>query len=222
MNVVLHIKKKWRKPVGLTAAEAEEEEADEADDATGEDPDEARLNAPARNKATIPTRVPDDIPYTRQALFDLLKFMEYSTDRKVYETAWQRLQETFSDQTAILNYLKTYYVDDDEKIVAKWAAHQICKTLNFGLRTTSSTERMHRKLKTYLGHGMGNLLYLIEAIYEVLTDTARDFRLEEARQKTLSLQKFNGQKWLGRLPLQVLWAALDLLAKTRQQALTIL
>jgi hypothetical protein len=36
--------------------------------------------------------------------------MEYSTDREVYETAWQRLQEKFSDQTAILNYLKTYTV----------------------------------------------------------------------------------------------------------------
>jgi hypothetical protein len=105
------------------AEDAEAEDA-EAEDAEEEDPDEARLNAPARNKATIPIKVPDDVPYTRQALFDLLKFMEYSTDREVYETAWQRLQEKFSDQTAILNYLKTYYVDDEEKIVAKWAAHQ--------------------------------------------------------------------------------------------------
>jgi hypothetical protein len=151
MNVVLYIKKKWRKLVGSTAAEAEEDDED-AEDAEKEDPDEAMLNAPARNMATIPLKVPDDVPYTRQALFDLLKFMEYSTDREVYETAWQRLQEKFSDQTAILNYLKTYYVDDDEKIVAKWAGHQTCKTLNFGLRTTSSTERIHQKVKVYLGH----------------------------------------------------------------------
>jgi hypothetical protein len=74
--------------VGSIVAEAEE---DEAKDAEEEDPDEARLNAPARSTATIPTRVPNDVPYTRQALFDLLKFMEYSTDRQVYETAWQRL-----------------------------------------------------------------------------------------------------------------------------------
>jgi hypothetical protein len=87
---MLYIKKKWRKLVGLMAAEVEEE-ADKADDAMGEDPDKARLNVPARNKATIPIRVPNNISYTRQALFDLLKLIEYSIDYKVYKTAWQRL-----------------------------------------------------------------------------------------------------------------------------------
>jgi hypothetical protein len=220
MNVVLHIKKKWRKPVGLTAAEADDDEAEDAEEE--EETAEARLNAPARNTATIPKKVPDDVPYTRQALFDLLKFMEYSTDREVYETAWQRLQEKFSDQTAIINYLKTYYVDDDEKIVAKWAGHQTCKTLNFGLRTTSSTERMHRKIKVYLGHGLGHLFYLVEAVHKTIKDTAKELRLEEARQKTLLLQKFNGQKWLGRVSHQVSWPALELLASARQHALKML
>jgi hypothetical protein len=74
MNVVLHIKKKWRRLIV-----EEEEEEDEAGDASKGDTDEARLNAPARNQATMPKRVPklEDIPYTRQALFDLLRFMEY-------------------------------------------------------------------------------------------------------------------------------------------------
>jgi hypothetical protein len=196
---MLHIKKKWRKLVGSMAAEAEKDDknAENAKDAEKEDPDEAMLNAPARNMATIPSKVPDNVPYTQQALFDLLKFIEYSIDREVYETAWQRLQEKFSDQTAILNYLKTYYIDDDEKIVAKWAGHQTCKTLNFGLRTTSSTERIHRKVKVYLGHRLENLLYIAEAVHEAIRDTAEELRREEARQKTLLLQKFNGQKWLG-------------------------
>jgi len=74
--------------VGLTVVEVEEEEADKANDVIGEDPDKARLNVPARNKATIPTRVSDNVPYTRHALFDLLKFIKYSTDCKVYKTAW--------------------------------------------------------------------------------------------------------------------------------------
>jgi len=52
---------------------------------------EARLNMPARNTAIIPKKVLDDVPYTRQALFNLLKFIEYSTDCKVYKIAWQRL-----------------------------------------------------------------------------------------------------------------------------------
>lgn len=46
-------------------------------------------------------------PIPGRPLFDLLKFMEYSTDCEIHDTAWQRLQEEFSDQTAILNYLKT-------------------------------------------------------------------------------------------------------------------
>jgi hypothetical protein len=70
----------------LTAVEVEEE-ADKADNTIGEDPDKARPNVPTRNKATIPTRVLDNIPYTRKALFNLLKLIEYSTDCKVYKTA---------------------------------------------------------------------------------------------------------------------------------------
>jgi hypothetical protein len=36
----------------------------EVNKAKKEDPDKATLNVPARNKATIPTRVPDNILYT--------------------------------------------------------------------------------------------------------------------------------------------------------------
>jgi hypothetical protein len=68
-----------------------EAEEDKAKDAEKEDPDEARLNTPAKSTATIPTRVPNDVPYTQQALFNLLKFIEYSIDRQVYKTAWQHL-----------------------------------------------------------------------------------------------------------------------------------
>jgi hypothetical protein len=84
MNVVLYIKKKWWKPAGSIAAEAEE---DKAGNAKEEDLDTARLNAPARIKATISAKVPDDVPYTRQALFDLLKFIEYRAFRLVPGTA---------------------------------------------------------------------------------------------------------------------------------------
>ncbi|KAH8774492.1 hypothetical protein F5883DRAFT_641116 [Diaporthe sp. PMI_573] len=114
------------------------------------------------------------------------------------------------------------YVDKAKKVVAKWAAHTICKTLNFGLRTTSSTERWHRHVKTYLGHGMGNLLYLIEANNAAIEDAARAFRDEEGKQKIAALTKYNGQKWLGKLPRQVARAALDLLAIEHQKALKML
>jgi hypothetical protein len=50
--------------VGLTVVEVEEEEADKVNNTTGEDPDKARLNVLVRNKVIIPTRVPNDVPYT--------------------------------------------------------------------------------------------------------------------------------------------------------------
>jgi hypothetical protein len=58
-----------------------EAKEDKAKDAEKEDPDKARLNVPTRSTAIIPTRVSDNVPYTRQALFNLLKFIEYSIDR---------------------------------------------------------------------------------------------------------------------------------------------
>lgn len=110
-NVVLNIKKRWRKPVAesLTTSATMESSLEGAEAADLEDGDEdlASLNAPARNTLMIPSRVPDEIPYTRTALFGLLKIMEYTDDRETYVSAWQRLLKTFSDQTAILNYLKT-------------------------------------------------------------------------------------------------------------------
>jgi hypothetical protein len=57
INVVLHIKKKWRKPVGTAGDDEEEEDNTGVVDWNAEkDPDEERLNAPARSKATMPSR----------------------------------------------------------------------------------------------------------------------------------------------------------------------
>lgn len=60
---------------------------------------------------------------------------------------------------------------------------------------------MHCQIKLILSYGIGNLLYLIEADHKVLKDIAYDIYREEGCQKTVSLKKFNGKKWLGDLPL---------------------
>jgi hypothetical protein len=66
-----------------------------------------------------------------------------------------------------------------------------------------------------------DISFLAEAVHAVIEDTANALRLEEARQKTTLLQKFNGHKWLARLPFQVSWAALELLDHAINQALRI-
>jgi hypothetical protein len=65
---------------------------------------------------------------------------------------------------------------------------------------------------------MGNLQYLVEAIHKLIDDTYRDFHREEGIQKTSALEKFNGQKLLGKLPTQITMAALELLAITSKEA----
>lgn len=91
MNVVLHIKKKWKKPAlessatATTMTAAPEAlgdiiEGDGAGDLEDHNEDLISLNAPVRSKSTMPLRIPNNIPYTRKALFDLLKFIEYSPD----------------------------------------------------------------------------------------------------------------------------------------------
>ncbi|RKF96013.1 hypothetical protein GcM1_035002, partial [Golovinomyces cichoracearum] len=97
MNLTLKIKKKLQRPAEVTAAakypqrdpphpnavapagDAPVPADDDAIQAKEKDDHELRtLNAPARNKASLPATIPAQIETTRQGLFDLIKFMEYS------------------------------------------------------------------------------------------------------------------------------------------------
>jgi hypothetical protein len=64
MNVVLNIKKKWQKLPAMAMAGEEEDETDEAEGSRDIGAEES-LNAPARNKGTVPARVLDEIPHIR-------------------------------------------------------------------------------------------------------------------------------------------------------------
>ena len=107
--MVLNIKKKWRRPgqasVLATAAIQDPSDIVDIEEIEQDDEELRQMNAPARNQAIIPPTIPREIPYTRQGLFDLLKFMEYHIDREVYEEAWRRLKTEFNDQAAIITYL---------------------------------------------------------------------------------------------------------------------
>jgi hypothetical protein len=77
-----------------TAAEAENTTGSLDDEDLESDTEDFGLqNVPARNTSRQTSKVPilSDIPYTRTALFDLLKIMEYTIDRETYDMAWQRL-----------------------------------------------------------------------------------------------------------------------------------
>lgn len=71
----------------MAAAEENTPESIAAKDDEAGDEDLASLNAPARNATVMPSKVPTNVPYSRTALFNLLKYMEYSTDRETYDMA---------------------------------------------------------------------------------------------------------------------------------------
>lgn len=215
MNITSNIKKKWKKTpannastqaaasVQAAAGAAETPNRISAADILEmeeSDHDLKRLNAPARGEKTMPNKIPDVIDHTRQGLFDLGCFMEYSKQRKVYEQAWKRIRVEFSDQCEIIVYLKTYYVDEKEKIVAKWAGHKICLINNQGLRTTSSTEAAHRKIKGFLRYGFGSILRLADCVDIALEGIAKAVQEEESRQIGTQLAIYSNQKWMGELP----------------------
>lgn len=91
MNMVLNIKKKWRKPVaGLSIILVVMEDSPEGNKAAEfkeGDKDLASLNTPVRNAVMVPWRVPSEIPYTQIALFKLLKIIEYTDNHETFETA---------------------------------------------------------------------------------------------------------------------------------------
>lgn len=195
----------------LSTAEIEEQEKD--------DQDLRQLNAPARGKATMPSKIPDYIPHTRQSLFNLWQFMEYHKSKRVFNEAWTRLQHEFSDQGEIILYLKTYYVD--EKIVAKWAGHLICWIDNQGLRTTSSTEAAHRKIKGILKYGFGNIIRLLDCVDVALLSIAKGMDEAEGRQISTQLTAYTGQKWMGDLPRRCAFGGLKMVKQAYDWALDI-
>lgn len=106
-------------------------------------------------------------------------------------------------------YLKTYYVDDDELIVAKWAGHKIVWISNMGLRTTSSTEAAHRKVKGFLRYGFGNIVRLLECVGLALEALEKALVAEESKQINDQLVSFKKFEWLGDLRTRCAKSALE-------------
>jgi hypothetical protein len=88
INVILNIKKKWRKPGReelLTATEDENTTGSpDPEDPESDNKDFRVQNMPQKNTTMPALKVPalDAIPYTRTALFNLIKVIEFATDRR--------------------------------------------------------------------------------------------------------------------------------------------
>ncbi|RKF79387.1 hypothetical protein GcC1_047039, partial [Golovinomyces cichoracearum] len=110
------------------------------------------------------------------------------------------------------------YVDEDGVITSKWAAHLTLDNENHGLRTTSSTEAMHRLIKTYLGYGFGHLFRLYKCVNEAIKVTSRIYQEELGEQKMAVLAQYGGFKWIDKLPRRISKKVLRLLVHQHDKA----
>lgn len=211
-NVTANMKKKWR---GDMAPEVHDE--DEAVEAPPEENALQDVNAPAHtNNTSYP--VPSTVPHTRAGIYELWKAMVYTAKEEDFNKAWDLMKREFTDKPSILAYLQRYYLPTKEE----WAACYISRNANFGQRTTSPTESSHRDLKSYLIKGTSSIFKLDEVIETMLGNKQQWLEQEEDRQAHRNRHEFGGQQWLGKIPTQVSYKAVDLMAKQKRIAMGVL
>lgn len=216
-NVVLNIKRKWKKPSGQSTAPNTEDEA-VADPLLLDQEDQRQLyqlNQPLTEDEDPDTiRLPcrEDLAHSPAGMYALWKFMVYCQDDSEFDEAWARFKEEFPEQEAIIGYIETHYLPYKEQ----WAHPWTSRLMNFGQRTTSPTETAHRELKAYLVNGKSGLLKLHEVILEMLANKETAYKERIATQKRRLRTEFLGQgfAWLGSTNREVSYRAID---KVNQQ-----
>ena len=228
-NVLLKVKRKWKVPPGVVDVDDEDGPdaprlADaEADAAAAEGADESAadheilqdLNAPARTEEQLQSsRLPAEIPHTREGVLMLWKYMAYSNSEEDFMESWARLLEEFPDQEPIIEYLQTTYLP----VRHQWANCYIKKYPNFGQRVTSPTESSHKDLKSYLIHGTSSLLRLSQAMEEMIDNKRRTYQQDIARNEMRLRCAYMGREWAGQLPMHISYFAMDMIAKRYRHA----
>ncbi|KFG82265.1 hypothetical protein MANI_030416 [Metarhizium anisopliae] len=150
---------------------------------------------------SLPKRVSD----TRAGLYLLWKYMVYSRSEEEFNQAWLQLQQTFTHQKRILQYLKNTYLP----LKKEWACCYTRYYRNFGLITTAPAESNHHSLKTY--HlSLRSDLPDVEAATACQTEDKRQLYKDKIQRANTTIRnQFSGREWLGQLPLNVTRWALD-------------
>jgi hypothetical protein len=199
-NVVLSIKKWWKKP------DDSETDGDEDDADTADIHEMERRNTNIKDmKDTKLGPLPKRVLKTRAGLYLLWRYMVFSRSEDEFNQAWSQLQETFQHQERILRYLKDTYLP----LKKEWACCYTRYYRNFGLITTAPAESNHHSLKTYHLSLRSDLPDVEEAAASQTVDKRQLYKDKIQQANNTIRNQFSGREWLGQLPLNVTRWALD-------------
>lgn len=157
--------------------------------------------------------------YNCEGIFKAFQAVVYAADHDTFKGSWKAFVETFGRlQGHILRYIQKEYMPWRKQ----WVKCYIDRYQNFGQRVNSPTETAHADVKSHLMTGMGDLLYLHQALVTMIDNKSRSYRQEAARQIQRQRNQYLKQEWLGKLNLQITYPAIDLIAKQHRFALAAL
>lgn len=221
-NVILNIKKLWKRPVAIPMLLDDEE--DDIDDfpPSPDDEDDFSLLAGMLGVGDRPAndirfaQVPDEVANTRAGLFLLWQFMLYASSTEVYNQAWDLLQKQFKkSQRHTVAYIENNLIPIREE----WAGCWTKSYRNFGSRTTSPNESSNASVKSY---GLSSRVQFEELFLTVETyvdDRYTRFYEGVARSATRVQMAYLNQPWLGDCPYRISYTALDLLDQQHRRFL---
>lgn len=208
-NITGNVSRKWK------SNDDDPSPSSKADEIYDEDLDEEdryslrKLNRWA-NKTPGTYTLPnlDQIPVTKEALYELWEIIVYTPSIDQSTDAWELLCNRFSrTQGAVVKYLHDTYIE----VVEQWASCYTHQYLNYGVRTTSPTETSHKALKSFVLDGKADLLRLQTGIEELLESQEEDYQLQLSDDILKIRQDWIGRAYLGNLPGQVTRKALSLI-----------
>lgn len=208
-NVHAKITSRWKKD------DSDEAPDPDADELAG--PEATEATEPIAEPATEPAADPDEKEpeYSKEDLKKHWNRVVYAEEEDDFEAAWAQILIAYGNrQKAIIDYLVSEYLP----VADQFLQCRIKRYRNFGQRTNSPTETAHKDIKSYLVTGTGDLLHLHEALVQMLAKKERDYLQTAAKHQVKLRQEYIGRAWLGSLPTQISYAAVDLLAKEHRRA----
>ena len=155
------------------------------------------------------------VPVTREGFIEAWRYIAFAADRELFMRNWAKLIDTFRDQEEVLIYIQ----DNLMPVREQWAKCYIDHYRNFGLRVTSGTESTHYSLKQFLITGRSDLYGIYLGITEMVKERERIYTERVASQEVKMRRQYLHRRWLGQLPTQITYHAIDLLARQHRIAL---
>jgi hypothetical protein len=199
-NVVLHIKRKWDKQAAALVnaaqvAQNNHQDADDKDDVEEEDRGVVnRMNRVSRGQVDIGPP-PETVEYSRHGFYTLWEHILFATSLEDFNTAYEKIKAFFPQQTALLDYLETTYMEP--QIVTQWATCYTNRHLNFGHRTTSPVESVNRNHKSFLINGNSTIRQVIIQSINMIKSMEETINESRKEQKRRIKQDYLHRQWLG-------------------------